>query len=111
LMLLTWRPIENSHEMEVNHINGDKANNTLANLEWMTRRENMLHAHFTIKSWAETQVRGEKSPHAKLTEEAVRQIRRMKEEGVSMKAMAKQFNVSPTSILYALRRITWAHVD
>lgn len=29
---------------EVNHINGNKNNNTLYNLEWMTRNENLQHA-------------------------------------------------------------------
>lgn len=50
VILETFNPIENSEEMQVNHIDGWKANNVYdpkndrVNLEWCTAKENIQHA-------------------------------------------------------------------
>lgn len=54
--------------------------------------------------------RGEDSPHVKLTDEKVRQIRLLGEQGVRQIEIAKRFGVTQASISLILKRKQWNHV-
>ena len=90
---------------ECNHIDGNKLNNRVANLEWVTRSENMKHAfRLGLNS-----VRGERSPRHKLSAAQVLEIRRMASLGdITQRQIGLLFNV--TNISDIVRRKVWKYV-
>lgn len=44
LVMMAFCPIPNCNDMLINHIDGNKANDCIWNLEWCTYSENMVHA-------------------------------------------------------------------
>lgn len=44
LVMETWRPISNFEEMTVDHLDHNKRNNDIRNLEWVTEKENRKRA-------------------------------------------------------------------
>ena len=94
----------------VNHIDGNKLNNNINNLEWVTNQENVIHAH---KMGLTHPLKGEQHRFSKLTEEDVRYIRTHyipKDETYGCKALAKKFNVDHSTISEIYHRKAWKHV-
>lgn len=84
--------IENPQsKKEVNHINGDRTNNEVTNLEWNTRKENEKHAHETgLKN-----LTGENNPMCKFSDETIKEIRTLYKTGkYKQSELAKMFGVS-----------------
>lgn len=55
--------------------------------------------------------RGTKNSRAKLTEDDVRELRRLREEGWTAKRLSQRFGVALSTCVEIWRRVRWAHVD
>lgn len=85
---------------QVNHKDGDKMNNSVDNLEWVTNQENRKHA---LENGLHLQ--GENCPWSKLTLEDVDFIRKHKD--MKRTELAKIFNVSRTTIGGIINNRSW----
>jgi len=93
--------------MEVNHIDGDKLNNRLDNLEYVTHSDNVLHAFKLGLS----NNQGENHPGNKLTKENVMEIRSLiHNSNLTLKAIGDMFNVTKYCIWDIKHKRSWNHI-
>jgi hypothetical protein len=86
---------------QVNHIDGNKLNNNLHNLEWVTALENMHHAE---KSGLR------ESCPTKLTAIQIPMIKEMARLGDSNYSIGKKFGVDPSTIRCVINGTSWRHI-
>ncbi len=95
----------------VNHIDGDKQNNSPDNLEWCTHLENMQHAYRTGLAKAPESGPGEMSRASKLTDADVVDIKIRLGRGETQKSISEKYGVSKGTIGFIARGETWSHIE
>lgn len=91
----------------INHKNGVKTDNRLANLELCTNQENSKHAKEELDVFR----RGEKQHNAKLTDQDVMTIRKIYAEGsTTQRELAKVYGINHSTLNDVVNRKSWTHI-
>ena len=103
LVLENFKPVENMENLQVNHIDGNKKNNNLTNLEWTTSEENIRHA-------IDNNLRATINGASKLTPEQVIEIYRRATNGERNIDLGKEFNIHPDQVGRIKNKKSWKEI-
>lgn len=105
LMLSSW-DMPALPEQQCRHLDGNRVNNALVNLQWGSKAENerdrVLHGTSAV---------GTKNPQSKLTDSSVKHLRALRKESAwSYKRLGNYFGVSTMTAYRAVTGQAWSHL-
>jgi hydroxymethylpyrimidine pyrophosphatase-like HAD family hydrolase len=89
---------------EINHLDCDKSNNSISNLEICTRQENMNHA---VKEGRIKGKKGSSNHFSKFTSSQVKLIRHEYSKGISIRELSENYNVNWCTIQRIVKNKTY----
>jgi hypothetical protein len=113
LVMMAFDPVEGYEKLDVNHQNGQRSDNRLANLEWLSHADNIRYSMDVLGTWKTRATKKPKPPKApkpitdklgngnrksKFTAEQIQEIRAMGAAGVSQGLIAIKFAISPSYV-------------
>lgn len=106
--ILVWEAFSGQTKpkgMEINHLDRNKENNKLDNLELVTPSQNSKHCCLTKNI-----SKGSKCGRSKLTEKDIPRIREKIRNGETYASVAIDYNIHPASIRAIALNLTWKHI-
>lgn len=101
LVLMTFNPVENMENLQVNHKDTDKSNNHLDNLEWNDVHQNIQHAFdhgLRPQDFRNTKT----NINCKINLKTARNIRKLKADGMSVNQICEKYNAITKSMIYKI---------
>jgi len=108
LVLMAFARLPNENE-QANHKNGDKLDNRLDNLEWVTPSENVIHSFEILGREKPVPPRyfGQNHPRSKITNKQAKEIYLAYKKGEGIASLARKYNIGETTVRHLVKGDTW----